>query len=258
MASLGNVILADLTVAPATELAALNVKKTLELTGLFERLATTVADLRPKLVILDTRADVFAGNEIDRSQVRTFIRALRRLCLSFDMAVLLLSHPSVSGLTSSTGQSGSTAWGNSVRSRLYLERPKAGSSGEADPDLRVLTTKKANYGAGDLSTVVRWDRGVFRLDQAGTVTLDRMARDRQAEDFFIHQLRAFEAQGRYVSNARGSNYAAKCFADASGGRFGSKVLAGAMERLFAADKIKIAEFGPPSRRSRKVVEAEPE
>ena len=58
---------------------------------------------------------------------------------------MLLAHPSLTGMNTGTGTSGSTAWNNSVRSRLYLDRVRE-SGIEPDPDARVLRTMKSNYG----------------------------------------------------------------------------------------------------------------
>jgi RecA-family ATPase len=55
---------------------------------------------------------VFGGDEINRSQVRKFVSMLRGLAIEYDCAVLLLSHPSLTGPNSGTGTSGSTAWNN--------------------------------------------------------------------------------------------------------------------------------------------------
>ena len=160
-------------------------------------------------MVIDTRADVFGGNEIDRNQVRFFVRALRRLCFECDMAILLLSHPSLTGISSGTGQSGSTAWGNSVRIRLYLEHPKAEDGSELDPNLRILTTKKTNYGPADTSIMLRWDAGIFRPDKTGASTLDRIARDQAVETRFLELLRDFDKQGRHVNANAGPYYAPK-------------------------------------------------
>jgi hypothetical protein len=37
---------------------------------------------------------------------------------------MLLSHPSLTGINSGTGLSGTTGWHNSVRARMYFVRPK--------------------------------------------------------------------------------------------------------------------------------------
>jgi RecA-family ATPase len=253
LADLADIHVIDLTTAAATELAAPDGKQRIALTGLFQSLTATIEVLRPALAIVDTRADVFGGNEIDRGQVRFFIRALRRLCLDQDMATLLLSHPSVAGMASGTGQSGSTAWGNSVRSRLYLERPKADDGTEPDPDLRLLTTKKANYGPADTSITLRWDAGIFRPDLATAGTLDRIARDQHVEARFLELLREFEKQGRHVNPSSGPNYAPKNFARADAA-IGHLQFRAAMDRLFAAGKVAVVPNGRPGRGSKKLVE----
>jgi RecA-family ATPase len=87
-------------------------------TALFEELLELVASKNARLLVLDAAADVFGGNEIDRAQVRAFIRLLRSLAISRDCAVLLLSHPSVDGIKSGRGYSGSTHWNNAARALL--------------------------------------------------------------------------------------------------------------------------------------------
>ncbi len=77
------------------------------------------------LIVIDNASDAFAGNENDRQEVRTFIRLMRRIARDADAAVLVLAHvdkATVRGGKSAAGSrySGSTAWNNSVRSRLAL------------------------------------------------------------------------------------------------------------------------------------------
>ncbi len=249
---LSDIYLSDLTTAPATELAAIE-KSKIALTPLFDSFVETIVAVRPRLVILDTRTDAFAGSEIDRAQVRFFVRALRRTCFKHDTAVLMLSHPSLVGMSSGSGQSGSTGWGNSVRSRLYLERPKADDSSEPDPDLRILTIKKSNYSTTDRTIPLRWNDGVFCLDQFGLSGLDRLAQEQAVEGRFMELLREFELQGRTVNPSGGTNYAPTKFAGADG-KIGKKQFQMAQERLFSAGKIRVEPFGPPSRNTKKIVE----
>jgi KaiC/GvpD/RAD55 family RecA-like ATPase len=67
-------------------------------TALFQKLESETKALRPKLIVIDPSADVFGGDEINRSQVRKFVSMLRGLAIDYDCAVLLLSHPSLAGL----------------------------------------------------------------------------------------------------------------------------------------------------------------
>ena len=100
-----------------------NKTNTLVPTNLWERVVAKVDAERPALVVLDTLADLFAGNENDRGLARQFISQLRALAIRYETAVVLLAHPSLTGMAGS-GTSGNTAWNNSVRSRLYLRRQK--------------------------------------------------------------------------------------------------------------------------------------
>ena len=52
---------------------------------------------------------MLAGNEIDRSQVRQFVGLMRKLAIAANGSVVLLAHPSLAGISSGTGLSGSTA-----------------------------------------------------------------------------------------------------------------------------------------------------
>lgn len=95
-----------------------------KVTARFAELEVKVRDIKPALIVLDSLADVFGGNENVRSQARQFVGRLRQLAMMAGGAVLVLSHPSLSGISSGSGTSGSTAWSNSVRSRIYLSRPE--------------------------------------------------------------------------------------------------------------------------------------
>lgn len=234
-------------------LAGLTPDKLLHPSILHEELDRQLSLDKPALVVLDTLADLFPGNENDRAQARQFIGILRGLAIRHDCAVLLLAHPSLSGLNSGSGSSGSTGWNNSVRSRLYFDRMKD-EDHEADPDLRILRTMKANYGriGGELG--VRWQDGVFvPLSQENG--LDRMAATAKAERVFMKLLREFSQEGRTLSDKTSSAYAPTLFAK-SGRAEGctKRMLRSAMETLFVAGKIKMVESGPPSRVTRTMVE----
>ena len=128
-------------------------------TELYRKLDAAIARIKPRMVVLDTLSDLFGGDEINRVQARQFIGLLRALAIRHDTTVLLLAHPSLTGINSGTGTSGSTGWSNSARSRLYFSRIKAGGDNEDDPDARILTCKKSNYGPTGLGIKMRWQRG---------------------------------------------------------------------------------------------------
>ena len=90
-------------------------------TPLFKGPYDKACSVKPQIVIVDTAADIFAGNENDRAQVRQFIGLLRGLAIDANCGVLMVSHPSLTGINSGSGTSGTTGWHNSVRSRLYFK-----------------------------------------------------------------------------------------------------------------------------------------
>lgn len=123
---------------------------------LFDQVSYAAKQLGASVVILDTVADVFTGNEIIRNQVRRFVTNLRRLALELQGVVILSHHPSLQGMANGTGLSGSTAWNNSVRSRLYLTKKKDGAENE-----RFLKTMKNNQGPWGGKVRLEWQKGVF-------------------------------------------------------------------------------------------------
>lgn len=112
-------------------------------TDTYFELRRMVQDHKASLLIIDNASDAYGGDEIQRRQVRAFIRALGELAKISDCAVLLLAH--VDKTTSKNqlsqgkeGYSGSTAWHNSVRSRLFMTRK--------DNDFLLIEHQKSNLG----------------------------------------------------------------------------------------------------------------
>ena len=223
-------------------------------TRLFEQLHQRACAIRPVLVALDTAADMFAGSENDRAQVRQFIGLLRSIAIDADCAVLLASHPSVAGMEKGTGLSGSTAWHNSVRTRLYFQAPNSDDS-KPDDNLRELRCMKSNYGPTGEVIRLCWDNGVFKPIGEPS-SLERLTEERKIETLFVDLLDRFNRQGQRVSPHPSSpqNYAPKVFArhsEANG--TGKKPFAEAMQRLLDAGTIRIVTEGSPSKPVTKLV-----
>lgn len=221
-------------------------------TRIFHELRRRVLSFGARLVIVDTVADTFGGNENFRSQVRGFVGLLRNLANEIDGAVVLTAHPSVAGQQTGTGLSGSTAWNNSVRSRLYLTRPPA-KDGEGDPDARVLKRMKSNYaGIGD-EIKMTWRNGVL-VPESMPGTLDRMATNAKADRQFLDYLGRLTAQGEAVTSHTSPSYAptimSKRFAE-EGAR--KSELEKAMARLLNSGKVRVEEDGPKSKKRRRLV-----
>lgn len=192
-----------------------------------------------ELLVLDSLHDLFAGNENSRPEARQFINLLRQIALEIDGAVVLCAHPSMSGLQSGSGNSGSTAWNNAVRSRLYLTRPNDDNA-EQDPDSRILKTMKANYGRMGSILELRYEDGVFvRTDQPAGLFAN-IARKR-AEEAFLECLDATLQQGRHVTEVSNSpRFAPRVFAKMpEADRASVKDLERAMQALFSGRKIRI-------------------
>ena len=241
-------------------LAAPDAKQMLRPTPLFGILKNEVLRLRPALLVLDTLADLFGGDEIKRIHARQFIQFLQGLVVGadFDLSIVLLGQPSVSGMNSGSGTSGSTAWSNSVRSRLYLERRLVGKETKVEPDadVRVLSTKKANRAKLGGEITMRWSQGRF-VAEADRNAVRGAEIDASDEIVFLHLLRLFNRTQRFTSPQMSArNYAPRTFiADAKGSEIGKSRLEAAMGRLLEQNVLATEPFGPPSRRYNRLVEA---
>jgi RecA-family ATPase len=226
-------------------------------TPLFQRLKEAVCDIRPKMIGLDTGADIFGGNEIDRSQTRQFIGLLRQLAIAGNAGVIVCTHPSLTGINSGSGLSGSTAWHNSVRARAYLTAARTDEGDEPDPELRQIEFLKNNYGPKAERMLLRWQAGVF-IPKPGAGSLERAAAEAKADTLFLDLLARFNSQGRDVNDRKGHAYAPALFAhepESKTARLKKDALADAMRRLFAANRIRVEAYGRPSRLSYRIMRA---
>ena len=245
---LADLILVDLVGQDAVLGALSRQTGKIEPTPLYKAIARLIRETLPDMIVIDALADAFAGIENDRQQARQFIGILLRLCREFGVTVILIAHPSLSGMTSGSGMSGSTAWNNSVRSRLYLESDKGTDGIPADPDMRTLTTKKANYTKMGGQIRMRYVDGAFVVEQTN-VPANYADRAAFARRVFIDLLCQFNATGQTVSQKTGRNYAPSMFASAPDSQGLKKAdFATAMKILLRDRRIKIEEYGPPSKR----------
>jgi len=215
---------------------------------LYQQIVTKVDAERPSLVVLDTLADLFPANENDRASARQFIGQLRKMAVDFDTTVVLLSHPSLSGMASGSGTSGNTAWSNSVRSRLYMQRVQEDGY-EADKTARKLTVMKSNYGETGIEILMNYNDGYFEADRT-TDSLDRVAMDAKSDRVFLRLLEKHTAASVKLSPNYTSNNSAATVFSRSDDRESvtKKQFMAAQERLILRKEIKIEEEGSPSRR----------
>jgi RecA-family ATPase len=217
-------------------------------TALYTRLEQAVIDHGAEIVILDSLHDVFSGDEIKRTHARQFINTLASIAGQVHGAVLLCAHPSLAGRNSGTGESGSTGWRNTVRSMLYLTRPKDSEDDEGARDQRILKTKKANRGPEGGSIRLRWSDGVFLSEAnqqpAGFVEVLQLDQD------LVEGLRSLVSNGALVP---ADPKAPRGFANAvrdlpSCKRYAWGVICSAQARLLDQGKLVRVEMGPKSRR----------
>ena len=82
-------------------------------------------------------------------------------------------------------------------------------------------------------------------------SLDKLAREAKADEIFLDLLKRLYAEGRNIShNANSKTYGPTVFvkeAEAKKIRLSKAELEAAMRRLFAAGKIRVDTYGPPSK-----------
>jgi RecA-family ATPase len=217
-----------------------------EVTALYRRLYQAAGDIKPKNISIDTLSRAFAGSEIDRVQVYAFAMHMQALAMVAEGSVTILSHPSLAGMASGSGYSGSTAWHGAFRFRQYLKSPKAEAGEQPDSDLRQLEFKKNQYGPSGDKVALRYQRGLF-LPLGGVSELDKLARAERAEQVFLALLARLTREGRKVTHKpKANNFAPVTFcaeSEAMSDGIGKAELVAAMQRLFEKGKIRVESYG---------------
>jgi hypothetical protein len=112
-------------------------------------------DRRFEFVQIDNISEVYDADEIVRAQVNQFVSATKSIARR-GVAVMLIGH--VDALTahqgSMKGYSGSTAWHNAVRSRIFMFNEVVG---KVETGRVFLVPSKANYGKKPDQMVLRFD-----------------------------------------------------------------------------------------------------
>lgn len=116
-------------------------------TPLLDELRQQALDIGAQVVMLDNVAQLYGGNENDRHSVTMFLNTLDGILAS--LAILLLAHPS---RAAGSEMSGSGAWENVARTRLFLGAKLPGEKESEEPEaehVRYLARRKANYSSKD-------------------------------------------------------------------------------------------------------------
>jgi hypothetical protein len=172
-------------------------------TPLLDTLAALVQKLAVGLVVVDNASDTYDDNEIVRARVRTFVRSLRSRLARPGRAVLLLAH--INKASANGGRqagtedySGSTAWHNSVRSRLSLA--------PAGADALTIEHAKANNGAKAAPVGIAWVDGVPTVAGGGfnagaAVEAEEKRRDDGDKPLLVALIQEFDSRGENVTTS---------------------------------------------------------
>jgi len=221
-----------------TELVNFENSGRLIITDAYRRLQATAEEVGARFIAIDNVAHL-TPEEIARSKVAGFVNLLNRLALAIDGAVLFLGHPNKIG----SEFSGSTAWENQVRTRLFMEEPKD----TIDTDLKVLRRTKSNYARKGEEITFRWHAGCFVRDgdlpPSLSAELALTAAASTHNERFMRCLAEMTRQLRAVSEKGGKNYAPAKFAEMAEAKGSTKKdLNLAMDRLFRLGRIKRAKL----------------
>ena len=211
--------------------------KVLSSNSLYDQFVQKIATIRPTLAIIDTLADIFPGDENNRASARQFISMLRKPAIKYNCGILVLAHPSLSGITSGRGTSGSTGWSNSVRSRILL-RPDDDNTNQS-----LMSLEKSNYSDRNRKIIaMEYANGVFVHD-TNSSALDYRAASSKAQRVFLKLLEEFTSQYKTVNANGGSTYAPRVFAThAQSEGITKKGFTTAMNALLANGEIESQKF----------------
>lgn len=107
---------------------------------------------------------------------------------------------------------------------------------------------KANYGRTGEEIKIRWDDGVYVLDDGDDPAVVSMT-NRAADDVFLSVFLKLTGQGQRLSPKPCATYAAKRIADHPDAKgYTKQKMAQAMQRLLDAGVLRVESSGPPSRR----------
>lgn len=211
-------------------------------TATLEQIVNIVREHGITMIVFDPVANIWDGNEIDRSQVTSFLSIIRnRFAEQLGCTVILNAHPSRDSMKDGTGYSGSSAWNSSVKSRLYLKID------DSDKNKRILTLAKSNDAMPGQQILMTWKDGWFTVNEGETVTTN-------VDDVFMAILTRRFKVGMYVSPNRSNNYAPVVFArDEHAGNITKNEFEKSMIRLLESGKIEKIKNGPPSKSTEIIV-----
>ncbi|MDW9356159.1 AAA family ATPase [Sinorhizobium meliloti] len=218
-------------------------------TPLFTLLENTIRALHPALVVLDNRTQLADVDELNRNAAAKVGNYLRALSKHHDTTLIVLAHPSLSGLSQKTGNSGSTGWITTIRNQVDMRKP---DDAEAGPDdgRRILVSQKPNYGPQGRVVNMKWDMGAYRCTDEPKRAGSDIGRPDKARRVFMRLLQTHNSQNLFVSaRPSSSSFAPKVFySHPQNENVSLKELKTAMHVLLNEGQIANVAYGPPSKR----------
>lgn len=220
---------------------------------LIAQLKEQADDLDSEVVVLDNVAQLYGGNENDRHSVTAFLNALSGALRG--RAILLLAHPARSA---GSEFSGSSAWENTARTRLYLGSALPGEKPdpEASPDdtIRYLSRRKANYSPKDWRRMTYADGALTpdaveaQDDQGGIIA---SIKSNRAQRVVLNGLQKLATMGVHGTDGKRSpSFLPKVLTEYSLNEgLPSRDLADAMRTLMVEGKLKREQVGKTQNRT---------
>ena len=219
-----------------------------ETTCLYRELYEAAGDIKPKNISIDTLSRAFAGNEIDRVQVYGFANHMQALAMVAGGSVTVLSHPSLHGISSGAAfQDQPRGMGPFASGNIspHLSRRTANSRTTTCASSSLRKTNMAQEARQSYCAI----SAAYSCRRMLMGSLDKVAAEQAADNLFLDLLDQHQSQGRNVSHLKNANaYAPTQFSKDPKARAPGmhKALTDAMERLFAAKKIKVENYGKRS------------
>jgi len=206
-------------------------------------------DEAAQIVILDNAAQLYGGSENDRHSVTSFLNWLAGALPH--MAVMMLAHPSRG---QGSEYSGSSAWENTARTRLYLgaELPDQKPDSADDPsqdNVRFLARRKSNYSAKEYRRCIYKD-GVLIPDDVTGGGIVSVIRGNNCEAAVLAGVRALAEKNLFPTDSRSTDryLPSMLVAYNLGGEFKKHELAAAMRAMIMDGRLKRDKVDKDDRR----------
>jgi RecA-family ATPase len=162
-----------------------------EPTTLYKQLVEAAADIKPKSITIASSANVFTGDENNRTQVTQFVGMLTHVAIVANGSVSLIAHPSLTGINTDTGLSGTTQWHNPYG---HVTTCKASSPRTASSPTTICARSSSRRTSRRIS-LAGGERGKMRRHSSRAAALDKAAHEAKADSLFQQLLTRLSDRG---------------------------------------------------------------